>query len=190
MASSRVPAPLTSRLLAPVVRTVPVAVVVVALISACNATPSPTAPAVSLVACTVTVGRSGTHPPAVVGDPSVLPVPWVDTWYGNDAIWIRLPRQGTLPAFADAGTTTISTKFPWWRVLAGPLTVSARPVDGGTNHFVADVGTVGGYGPTGFVPSGLTFDHPGCWEITGSLDGRELSFLANIVVLAEPSSPN
>jgi hypothetical protein len=127
-------------------------------------------------------------PPTVVGDPNVQPVPWVDTWYGNEAIWIRLPRQGILPAFPDAGATTISTKFPWWRIGTGQLTVAARPLDGGPNHFVADVRTVSEYGPTGFVPSGLTFDRPGCWEITGSLGGRELSFVTNVVLQAEPTS--
>jgi hypothetical protein len=117
----------------------------------------------------------------VVPNPSTLPVPWVDTWYGNEAIWIRLPPGGVLPAMPDPGETTISTKFPWWRVLPGQLTASGVALDG-DGQFSADVRTPSEYGPTGFVPSGLTFDHPGCWRITGSLQGQTLSFVINVVV--------
>lgn len=71
----------------------------------------------SLAPCRPTLGTKDVQPPASVApDPSVLPVPWVDRWYGNEAIWIRLPTDGVLPAAPDPGTDTISTKFPWWRV--------------------------------------------------------------------------
>jgi hypothetical protein len=166
-------------------------------IAACSAVPSPSSTASlvpsglstpTLVAlaspgvCPVTIGQPGTTPPpSVVPNPSTLPVPWVDTWYGNEAIWIRLPPGGVLPAMPDPGETTISTKFPWWRVLPGQLTASGVALDG-DGQFSADVRTPSEYGPTGFVPSGLTFDHPGCWRITGSLQGQTLSFVINVVV--------
>lgn len=168
-----------------------VALLAVILAAGCSSPPTPseripsatpTLAAVSSVGvCPITVGQPGTKPPAAVADPSTLPVPWVDIWYGNDAIWIRLPIGGVLPAMPDPGQSTISTKFPWWRVLPGQLTASGVGLDGG-GQFSADVRTPGEYGPTGFVPSGLTFDHPGCWRITGSLQGRSLSFVTRVVV--------
>ena len=82
----------------------------------------------------------------------------------------------------DPGKTTISAKFPWWRVLSGPLTVSGSQLIGGGGQLEADVGKVSEYGTTGFVPSGLTFDGPGCWSITGSVQGQTLSFIADVVV--------
>ena len=109
-------------------------------------------------------------------------MPWVDAWYGNDAIWVRLPTQGVLPASRDPGKTTISTKFPWWRVLAGQLSAWTIPIDRPDVRLSADVRTVSEYGDTGFVPSNLVFDAPGCWQITGSLNGHTLSIVARVVV--------
>jgi hypothetical protein len=113
----------------------------------------------------------------------VLPVPYVDTWYGNDAIWIRLPKGGVIPAAPDQDKSTISAKFPWWRVLAGQLEVSASRFENDM-RLQADVGTVPEYGPSGFVPSGLVFNGPGCWQITGSLQGRSLTFIASVELRA------
>lgn len=132
--------------------------------------------------CPVTVGDADVvPPPLIVEDPTVLPVPWVDRWYGNDAMWVRLPREGVLPASPDQGRQTISTKFPWWRVLSGQLSAMAQSLDRDAGHFEADVRSPAEYGPTGFVPSTLTFDHPGCWEITGSIQGSSLSFIVQVV---------
>lgn len=138
----------------------------------------PTDPSASVTDCPITVGHPGTQPPALF-NPEILPVSYVDTWFGNDAIWIRLPKEGVIPASVDQDKLRISAKFPWWRVLAGQLEVSAARF--GTNvRLDAGVGTVSEYGPTGFVPSGLVFDRPGCWEITGSLQGRSLTFIASV----------
>jgi len=163
------------------------------LAAGCSASPTPPpsvasptatpAAAASPGACPVTVGKPGTKPPPQF-DKNALPVPWVDTWYGNDAIWVRLPIEGVLPAMPDPGQTTISTKFPWWRVLPGQLTASAVRLDGG-GQFSADVRRPDEYGPTGFVPSGLAFDHPGCWRVTGSVQGHTLSFVTRVVVQSQ-----
>jgi hypothetical protein len=131
--------------------------------------------------CPVTVRGSATKPPAAfvaIG----LPVPYVRTWLGNNAIWLRLPRQGVIPALRDPNGRTISAKFPWWRVLAGQLHAWAQPVGQARLRITAEVATVAGYGPTGFVPSELRFSKPGCWRITGSLRGHTLSFVARVVL--------
>jgi hypothetical protein len=170
-----------------VMRTLPALLLL--LLIGCMAGPPPSSlPSLSLAAspalvadCTVTLGQPGTKPPPPF-NPDELPVSYVDTWQGNDAIWIRLPRGGTIPASRNQGEGTLSAKFPWWRVVPGQLEVSAsRP--GGVERFAASVGTVPQYGPTGFVPSGLVFDGPGCWEVTGSLNGRTLTFVAVVTVV-------
>ena len=127
----------------------------------------------------ITIGLPGTTPPGF--DPDVLPVGYVDRWFGNDAIWVRLPRDGLLPARPREGNM-IGAKFPWWRVLSGQLQASSRRL-GSEKRIDADVNTVAQYGPRGFVPSDLVFDGPGCWDITGSLNGRTLSFVAIVVAV-------
>lgn len=60
--------------------------------------------------CPLTLGAEGVLPPtSVEPNPSVLPVPWVDQWYGNEAIWIRLPTDGVLPAQPDPAATDHDT---------------------------------------------------------------------------------
>jgi hypothetical protein len=124
--------------------------------------------------CPVTTrGSSRTPPYESLG--SGLPVPYVRVWRGNRAIWIRLPRCGILPAVRDPHKGTISSKFPWWRVLPGNLRAWAQPVGRPGPRLRAEVMAAANYGPTGFVPSMLHFSRPGCWRITGSLRGRTLS---------------
>jgi hypothetical protein len=140
----------------------------------------PSAAGAQQTACAVTTQGSKAKPPkdfVATG----LPVPWVRVWRGTKAIWIRLPRHGTLPAFPDKGVKTISTKFPWWRVLGGNLHAWAQPVGRAAPRLRAFVEPASSYGPTGFVPSMLHFSGPGCWRITGSLRGHTLSFVARVV---------
>ncbi|HEY5694739.1 MAG TPA: hypothetical protein VIR14_09535 [Gaiellaceae bacterium] len=110
-----------------------------------------------------------------------LPVPYVRVWLGSPAIWIRLPRRGILPAIPDPHRRGISSKFPWWRVLAGNLHAWAHPLGRARPRLRADVQPAANYGPTGFVPSELHFSRSGCWRITGSLRGHTLSFVARVV---------
>ena len=154
---------------------------------------TPTTVAVSPGECPVTEGQPGTTPPpglvpqrstSPTPNPSPLVTPWFDTWYGNAAIWIQLPTNGVLPATPEPGKTTIFIKFPWFRVVSGQLTASGVRLDG-DGEFSADVGTLSEYGSTGFVPSILTFDQPGCWQITGSLQGQTLSFVTRVIVQSQ-----
>lgn len=106
------------------------------------------------------------------------PVPWVreeSGWYGNEALWVSLPPDGVLPSLPSAeDPELLDTKFPWWRITAGELTVETAQVDGDE----AIVGSVpSGYGDSGFTPSGLMFSSEGCWQVTGAVSGEELSFV-------------
>ena len=134
--------------------------------------------------CPVTVRGSKAKPP-IAFVRTGLPVPWVHTWLASPAIWIRLPRRGVLPAQRDRNGRTISTKFPWWRVLGGQLHASAHPVGRLHPRLTADVATPGEYGPTGFAPSTLRFSKPGCWRVTGSLRGHTISFVTRVVIASQ-----
>jgi hypothetical protein len=104
--------------------------------------------------------------------PAARPVPWVQDWYGNDALWVGLPPTGVLPA--DPQPQGLSTKFPWWRALPGRLTIQAQRLDGPTGAFTADVPA--GYGDLGFQPTGLNWAVPGCWRVTGTVHNKSLTF--------------
>jgi hypothetical protein len=100
-------------------------------------------------------------------------VPWVDIWYGNDALWTRLPPTGVLPALGEADS--LSTKFPWWRIIPGRLTLQARRLDGPSDGFSGESPS-SGYGALGFIPSGLRWPDTGCWQVTGTVSGHSLTF--------------
>jgi hypothetical protein len=69
-------------------------------------------------------------------------------------------------------------KWPWWRGVQGHLTVHGRSLDGSSGSVRAAILP---YGQIGFQASALVFPGPGCWEVTGQVGDRTLSF----VVLAE-----
>lgn len=130
--------------------------------------------------CPVTT-RGSTKKPPIAFVRTGLPVPYVRTWLGSRAIWIRLPRHGTLPAQRDLSEHAMTTKFPWWRVLGGQLHAWAHPVGQSAPRLRADVASAASYGPKGFVPSFLRFSKPGCWKVTGSLRGHTISFVTRVI---------
>jgi hypothetical protein len=141
-------------------------------------------------------GRSASHVTAVAGCPVThplphalppalppLPVSYIHGWYGNDALWIGVPAGGLLPAGRPYGTpwpNEWGTKFPWWRIVPGQLTIKARRLDGPSAGFHAEIPS--GYGMTGFNPSGLIWPSPGCWQVTGTVAGKSLTFVARVVI--------
>jgi hypothetical protein len=146
------------------------------------ATTSGAAPAVSPPArlarshCPVTLPMPHASPPAKnLAD--VLPVPY--GWYGNSALLVGLPARGVLPA----GRTSLwpgewGTKFPWWRLTPGILTITARRLDGPSAGFHGQVAD--GYGKLGFIPSGLIWPEPGCWQVTGTVSGHSLTIVVRV----------
>jgi hypothetical protein len=79
-------------------------------------------------------------------------------------VWTRLPKTGVVPAFRDEAG--LSTKFPWWRLQPGNLTVTASLMTA-QGDFTAGF-PASGYSSTGFIPSELTFSSEGCWEVRAS----------------------
>jgi hypothetical protein len=129
--------------------------------------------------CPVTSPLPHASPPARLAAMPPLPVPYIHGWYGNAALWVGVPTGGVLPAQRDfQWPHEWSTKFPWWRASAGKLTVTGHRLDGPSAGFHGDVPD--GYGTIGFVPSGLIWPAPGCWQVTGTVAGRSLTFVTRV----------
>ncbi len=137
--------------------------------------------------CPVTRPLPHVAPPAQIvpvasGVP--LPVPYIHGWYGNAALWIGVPAHGILPAYPDSPSGgRWGTKFPWWRVMPGTLTITARRLDGPSAGFHGEVPA--GYGDAGFTPSGLVWPAPGCWQVTGTVAGRSLTFVTVVTFVKQ-----
>jgi hypothetical protein len=130
----------------------------------------------SPASCSVTRGKVIATPPATFVATG-FPVPWVRDWYGNAALWVRLPRGGVLPVGRNSagGPSGLrwGTKFPWWKARPGTVEVQARTLGGRAGRFSADVLD---YSELGFSPSGLNFSALGCWQLTAANAGAKLKF--------------
>jgi hypothetical protein len=106
-----------------------------------------------------------------IGPGSSVPVTRADfhNWYGNDALWVGLYTEGARQ----------SEKFWWVRLGWGKLTITGRRLDAQASPAVGDVPE--GYGETGFQASGIDFPAAGCWEVTGTLAGKELQFVVMVL---------
>ena len=98
--------------------------------------------------------------------------------YGNDTLIVILPNDGTIRASDPARGLSGGVKFPWWRIAPGDLVIETRRLDAITVAQAADVPT--GYGDTGFQVSGLNFAAMGCWQVSGTVGGKTLTFVVNV----------
>ena len=86
----------------------------------------------------------------------------------------RCLRTEFCPHLHLSKTQVLDTKFPWWRIVPGQLSVEADLV--GSTEKVEGI-VPQGYGDSGFTPSGLLFSEEGCWRVTGSFADQELTFV-------------
>jgi hypothetical protein len=103
-------------------------------------------------------------------------------WYGNAALRVAVPTRGVLPAGRPYGSQwpgEWGTKFPWWRLIPGKLTITARRLDGPSAGFHAEIAGPG-YGKLGFQPSGLIWPEPGCWQVTGTVASHSLTIVVRV----------
>ncbi len=99
--------------------------------------------------------------------------------YGNDALIVTLPSDGTLhPSDPQRGLAG-GVKQGWWRIAPGELVVATRRLDATASSVPSDVPV--GYGESGFQATSINFTSPGCWEVTGMVGGRSLTFVVNVV---------
>lgn len=164
----------------------------VLVISACAAPPAGTPNARSAPAAvpsTITAPCPVTTPPPV----PLTPPPTAGTGpnpslpfqagpdaflYGNDALIVVLPRDGSLHPNPSSTSEEIGVKFAWWRSLPGELVADSRRLDAASTSLSAIV--PGGYGDRGFQVSDLRFSSPGCWQVIGTTGRGSLSFAVNV----------
>jgi hypothetical protein len=98
--------------------------------------------------------------------------------YGNDALIVLLPNDGILRGSDPARGLSGGVKFAWWRIARGDLFIATRRLDATTAPQAADVPS--GYGDVGFQVSGLNFPETGCWQVSGTVGGKTLTFVVNV----------
>lgn len=129
-----------------------------------------------------------TRPP---DPPFVPPAPYStlegsvgDFWYGTPALWTALRRDGTWKGLSY-NDGAYGQKVFWWRQgydwrsePQPPLTVTGWRIDGSagplgassaTNAFASDIGSA--------MLVGVRIPAAGCWQVTGRIQGGELSFV-------------
>lgn len=125
----------------------------------------------------------GTPPPTAVADdstPCAVTQPNGRTAYWNDALEVILWPEGKV-VFEPGGPGQIfpdgalGMKFPWWRLVRGPLRIEGRRLDAPAPPLRSHIPD--GYGETGFQASGLIFSTTGCWEVTGKVGDQSLTFI-------------
>jgi hypothetical protein len=102
--------------------------------------------------------------------------------FGNSELWV-VPLQPDGVIHADprlvGADGSIRQKFGWYRVAEGTLSITGRRLDGAAQTVAVSVPD--GYGLSGFQASDVVFPAGGCWEITGTVGDRSLTF-ATIVL--------
>ena len=98
--------------------------------------------------------------------------------YGNDALIVVLPNDGTFhPSDPERGPTG-GVKLGWWRLAHGDLTITTRRLDAPSTPLPAHVPS--GYGDVGFQATGVNFPAAGCWEVVGVVGGHTLTFVVAV----------
>lgn len=137
----------------------------------------PTLPPVDPDACAVTI-PNGTSPPGM---------PPASRRHGNGALWVDLWPNNRILATAPNylhPDGSIDMKFPWWRGVAGKLTIEGHRLDAPAPPLSASVSD--GYGEMGFQASSIHFPSEGCWQITGRVGEASLTFVTLVIKVPAP----
>jgi hypothetical protein len=107
--------------------------------------------------------------------------------YGNGKLWTILTLPGVLVASGDMvrPNGSISWKFPFWRMVAGQLSITGRRLDAPAPPLTSRVPN--GYGTIGFQASGVIFPTEGCWQVTAKTMHTSLTFVAFVITKAHNS---
>lgn len=126
--------------------------------------------------------------PVTLGSDRIFAEPWpqASTWYGSESLATILPDDGIWSTTKPGAR--ISVKMFWWSIgfetgQESALTVKVDSLDGSPNRVVVDRPT-NAFGSTLGAPTMLTgihFPDPGCWQITASFMGQELTFVVETI---------
>jgi hypothetical protein len=123
--------------------------------------------------CPVTIANRTVPPDASDWGP--------DDSHGNGKLWTLFWPYGVV--VADSGYVeddgSIGIKWPWWRGVRGPLSITGQRLDKPAAPLRAEIPD--GYGTSGFQPSGIYFSTEGCWEVTGRVGQARLTFVTLVV---------
>ena len=127
--------------------------------------------------CPVTL-PNGRQPPTS-GAATLPPLPPV--FHEKGKLWVKLWPLGVIVARSNVirRDGSIDIKLPWWRGVAGRLTITGARLDAPARPVTADVPS--GYGRSGFQPSGVVFPSQGCWKVTGRVGKAQLEFVTLVV---------
>ena len=103
--------------------------------------------------------------------------------YGNGALWTILWRDGTVIFEPDGSgfllaNGSLKMKFPWWRSVSDPLTITGKRLDAPAAPLRAEIPA--GYSGR-FQATSLVFPTEGCWEVTGRVGEASLTFVTRVV---------
>ncbi|HET8895608.1 MAG TPA: hypothetical protein VFM96_16085 [Gaiellaceae bacterium] len=106
-------------------------------------------------------------------------------WHGQAPLWVQFLGVASVQANIVVGQAaadgSISTKFPWWRGVAGTLRVAGKRLDGAAPPLTASIAPVPD--DTGIQPTKLSFPTAGCWQVTGQLGDASLTFVTLVLGL-------
>ncbi len=143
----------------------------------CAAAPQPSAKNPNKSAspsCNVTIPNGGQPPAKDFGGRSSLPNAAYPGSYGNGALWTILPVHGMLQVVPDEQGKLVE-KWLWYRTVHGHLSVAGRRLDGPGNFQTGPLEELEPKRDTGLLVKGLFFPSEGCWRITGSAGGSDLT---------------
>jgi hypothetical protein len=128
--------------------------------------------------CDVTLPNEKSNP----GQPSA-------GWYGNESLSVALAWPNGTVVFKPGGAGSVlpdgslSMKFGWERRVRGSLVIDGRRLDSAAPPLRANVPCC--YGDIGFQATALVFPTPGCWEVTGHVGTRNLTFVTKVVKIGD-----
>lgn len=118
----------------------------------------------------------------------------IERGYGNDVLYTGLWTEGRV-IFEPGGPGfvlpdgSLGMKWGWWPLVPGEVSIEGHRLDRAARPLRADIGEgfhPDGYGSEGrFFPTYVIFPTPGCWEVTGSIDGQSLTFVTEVVLVGE-----
>jgi hypothetical protein len=107
--------------------------------------------------------------------------------FGNDALWtdlwmwgkgvVQVPPDQVGPNGLLGGPSGL--KWAWYRFVPGKLTIDGKRLDAPAPPLIATIPD--GYGNGGFQVSGLAFPTGGCWQVTGHVAGKSLTFVVLVI---------